>query len=165
MDLLGRFDRVAALPALGLALAVATIGPPASAKETRKPHAACVINYVGHETDDERTRVILRASAPIDYRGGRLRGDQIIIDLANVEVALESQVIEIDAPEVDRLVIGPEITKDGVRLLKVRLTGVEARTHKVTMKGKELLIDLTAREDSRRKGLPKLIRNEPETVT
>lgn len=138
-------------------------------RQSDKPVKKAVISFIGHEVNEERTRVILRADAPIDYRGGRLHGDQVIIDLANVEIALEepTRVVELGTPEVDRLVIGPELTKDGERLLKVRLTGVDARTHKVTMKGNELLIDLTARENSkdRRKGLPKVIRDDIEIVT
>jgi hypothetical protein len=125
-----------------------------------------VIQEVAHETDEARTRVILRASSPIDYRGGLLHGDQVIIDLANAESSLPSPVVELGAPEVARLVIGPELTREGVRLLKVRLTGVKARTHKVEVRGNELYIDLRAIEGSRdrRKGLPKLIRTETEIV-
>jgi hypothetical protein len=129
--------------------------------------AACTLVEVSHQTDESRTRVILRATAPIDYRGGRLHGDQVILDLANMETSLGSPVVELHAPEAIRLVIGPEISRDGERLLKVRLTGVSARSHKVTVNGNELYIDLTPRDGSRRreKGFPKLIRNDTAIVT
>lgn len=139
----------------------------ADEKPSEQGAAPCVINYIGHEVDVERTRVIIRATKPIDYRGGRLFGDQVILDIAEVEVSLPSPVVELGSPEVDRVILGPELTKDGLRLLKLRLTGVKARRHKVTVKGNELYIDLTPRDNSpeRKKGLPKIIRNDVEIVT
>jgi len=126
-----------------------------------------VIHHISHETDLEKTRVILRGSAPIDYRGGRLMGDQVILDLANVEFAVGSQVVDLHAPEVVRVIVGPEITKEGERLIKVRLTGVKARIHKVMVRGNELHIDLMAvgGERERPRGFPKLIRNQSDMVT
>ena len=151
---------------LSMALVISSVPARAVGPEDGEPGKGCVIVSVDFETDQQRTRVILRASSPIDYRGGTLYGDQVILDLANIEIALPSPVIELGTPEVDRVVIGPELTKDDVRLLKVRLTGVDARLHKVTVKGNELYIDLMARDGSRgrRKGLPKLILNDIETV-
>ncbi|HET6372459.1 MAG TPA: type II and III secretion system protein family protein, partial [Candidatus Polarisedimenticolia bacterium] len=117
----------------------------------------------GHETSPEMTRVILHGTGPIDYRGGALRGDQVILDLANVESSLAAPVVDLGAPEVDRVVIGPEINKDGDSVLKIRLTGVKARSHKITPKGNELYIDLTALKGARDgKGLPKVINNSSE---
>ncbi|HKY32829.1 MAG TPA: type II and III secretion system protein family protein [Candidatus Polarisedimenticolia bacterium] len=125
-----------------------------------------VINFIGHEVSGGATRVILHADGPIDYRGGILNGDQVILDLANVRTSLPLPFVELGAPQVDRVVIGPEITKDGERLLKIRLTGVRARSHKVQAKDNELLIDLTPLKGPGReeKGLPKIIRNEPEVT-
>ncbi|MFQ5700805.1 MAG: hypothetical protein ACE5HU_03060 [Acidobacteriota bacterium] len=151
---------------LGIAVVAFTVTAQAGGPPAGKSAGACVIQSIDVEIDADRTRVILHATAPIDYRGGTLYGDQVILDLANVEVALGSPVIELGAPEADRMVIGPELTKDGVQLLKVRLTGVDARLHKVTVAGNDLIIDLMARDRSerRRKGLPKLIRDDVEQV-
>ncbi len=136
----------------------------AAAVEPTSGHAALI--EVVHETDAGKTRVIIRATAPIDYRRGRLHGDQVILDLANLEMTLPSPVVELHTPEVVRMVIGPELSVSGERLLKVRLTGVKARMHKVTVNGNELYIDLIPRDGAReRKGLPKLIRNDAEIVT
>jgi hypothetical protein len=130
------------------------------------PDGSAALVEVVQETDVSRTRVTIRATGPIDYRGGRLHGNQVILDLANLEMTLPSPVVELHTPEVVRMVIGPELSVSGERLLKVRLTGVKARTHKVTVNGNELYIDLIPREGAReRKGLPKLIRNDSETVT
>jgi hypothetical protein len=125
-----------------------------------------VINFIGHETDNLLTRVILHADAPIDYRGGLLRGTQVVLDLANVVISLPEPVVELGAPEVDRVVIGPEILRDGERVLKVRLTGVKAGSHRVVVKGNELHIELTALKGARdgRKGLPKIINNNTEVM-
>lgn len=121
---------------------------------------------VVQEIDASRTRVTIRATGPIDYRKGILHGDQVILDLGNIETGLSSPVVELHTPEVVRLIIGPEMSVSGERLLKVRLTGVKARTHKVTVNGNELYIDLIPKEGAReRKGLPKLIRNDAEILT
>lgn len=130
------------------------------------PSGPASLIEVVQETDAARTRVTIRATGPIDYRKGILHGDQVIIDLANIEMALPSPVVELHTPEVVRLIIGPEMSVSGERLLKIRLTGVKARTHKVTVNGNELYIDLIPKEGAReRKGLPKLIRNESEILT
>jgi len=66
-----------------------TVTPRTGLAETpAKP--ACVISYIGHETTDDKTRVILHANTTIDYRGGSLRGNQVVLDLANVQVSLPS---------------------------------------------------------------------------
>lgn len=130
------------------------------------PSGPASLIEVVQETDATRTRVTIRATGPIDYRKGILHGDQVILDLANIEMALPSPVVELHTPEVVRLIIGPELSVSGERLLKVRLTGVKAKTHKVTVNGNELYIDLIPREGAReRKGLPKLIRNDSEILT
>jgi hypothetical protein len=138
----------------------------AAEQETPAPPAAeRIISSISHETTSDSTRVILRADGPIDYRGGRLKGDQIILDLANVRTSLPLPVVELGAREVARVVIGPEITKDGEKVLKVRLTGVKASSHKVTVKGNELHIDLTHRKGPHdEKGLPKIVYGDDETT-
>ncbi|MGH9866549.1 MAG: hypothetical protein ACREAA_00085 [Candidatus Polarisedimenticolia bacterium] len=149
--------------ALLLMLAMAGL---TAAEEQGSPQAVeRILSSIAHETTPEMTRVILRADGPIDYRGGHLKGDQIILDLANVRTSLPVPVVELGAPEVTRVVIGPEITKDGERLLKIRLTGVKARSHKVTVKGNELHIDLMHRKGPHdEKGLPKIIYEDDETT-
>ena len=138
-------------------------GEPA-AGEPLVEHAALVA--VSHESDANRTRVTIHATGPIDYRGGRLHGNQVILDIANIEMTLPSPVVELHTPEVVRMVIGPELSVNGERLLKVRLTGVKARTHKITVKGNDLYIDLIPKNGAREpKGLPKLIRNDSEIIT
>src|SRR5262245_13459597 len=144
------------LLASALALPMA-IGGSAQAGEPSKTAGPSVINFIGHETSADKTRVILHASGPIDYRGGLLQRSPVILDLANVEASLLASVVELGAPEVDRVVIGPEVTRDGEKVLKVRLTGVRARKHKVQAKDNELLIDLTPLKGARDgKGLPKM---------
>jgi len=137
------------------------------ASEPARPAPVTIIEFIGQEIDVEKTRVILRATSPIDYRGGRLYGDQVILDIANVELSLPNPVVELGTPEVDRVIIGPELTKDGVQIMKLRLTGVRARRHKVTVEGNELHIDLSRRDRSREreKGFPKIIRNEAPVTT
>ena len=150
---------------MSLSFALPTVTPrTGSAEEAVRP--ACVINYIGHETTPERTRVILHANTTIDYRGGSLRGNQVVLDLANTQVSLPSTVVEVGAPEVDRVVIGPEITKDNDKLLKVRLLGVKASSHKVETKGNELFVDLKPLKGARdgQKGMPKIINNSSETT-
>jgi hypothetical protein len=95
-----------------------------------------------------------------------LRGSLVVLDLANVQVSLSSQVVELGAPEVERVVIGPQIVRDGENVLKVRLLGVSASSHKVVLKGNELYVELVALRGSRdgHKGLPKLIRNNTEVM-
>jgi len=135
----------------------------AAGNETDSP--ACVINFIGHETSDDMTRVILHANTPIDYRGGFLHGDQVILNLANTEISLPTPVVEVGVPEVDRVIVGPAIKRDGESVLKVRLTGVHARSHKVEMRDNELFIDLTRLEGANdRKGLPKVIDNNTEVM-
>ena len=138
-------------------------GDPAAGEPPAEPSALVAVS---HESDANRTRVTIHATGPIDYRGGRLHGNQVIIDLANIEMTLPSPVVELHTPEVMRLVIGPELSVDGERLLKVRLTGVKARTHKISVKGNDLYIDLIPKDGGREpKGLPKLIRNDSEIIT
>ncbi len=146
------------------ALAGAAPGAAIAAAPVAEP---CRIEMITHETREDRTRVIIRASAPIAYRGGRLIGDQIVLDLANVEWALPSPVVDLLSPEVTRVIAGPEITKDGENLLKLRLTGVRASRHKVLIRGREIHIDLTVKDPSRPRprGLPKVIRNDSGTMT
>lgn len=156
-----RYPAVAGLLALSISLAHAGR---AEAKLERP--APSVISFIGHETDREMTRVILHADSPIDYRGGMLRGTQVVLDLANVRISLPDPVVELGAPEVDRVVIGPEISRDGEKVLKLRLTGVKAGSHKVVAKGNELHVELTALKGARdgQKGLPKLINNRSEVM-
>jgi len=164
-DVGGRRRRSA--PGLCLFVVMVMLAAPVSwPAADEAPSGPALLVEVVQQTDADRTRVIIRATGPIDYRRGRLHGDQVILDLANLEVSLPSPVVELHTPEVVRLVIGPEITISGERYLKVRLTGVRARTHKVSVNGNELYIDLIPREGAReRKGLPKLIRNDSEIVT
>src|SRR5262245_27210730 len=86
----------------GLMLLAAATSPwaPGSAASEPGPTTPPAIVEVTQETDISRTRVIIRATGPIDYRGGRLHGDQVIIDLVNVEVRLPSPVVELHTPEV-----------------------------------------------------------------
>ena len=150
---------------LCFSIALPTVMPRTGrAAEAAKP--ACVINFIGHEVSAAKTRVILHANTAIDYRGGTLRGNQVVLDLANVEVSLPSRVVEFGSPEIDRLVVGPEISRDGERLLKIRLLGVRAASHKVESKGNELYIDLTPVKGARdgQKGLPKIINNSSEIM-
>lgn len=157
-----RYPAVAGL----LALSITLLAHVDRAQATPGRPAPSVISFIGHETDREMTRVILHADAPIDYRGGMLRGTQVVLDLANVRISLPDPVVELGAPEVDRVVIGPEISRDGEKVLKLRLTGVKAGSHKVVAKGNELYIELTALKGSRdgHKGLPKLINNGAEVM-
>ena len=147
---------------LGVMVATALAMQPASGEVSE---SGCTISFIGHEVTEEMTRVILHASGPIDYRGGSLHGDQVILDLANASTTLATPVVELGTPEVDRAVIGPEIDRDGIKVLKVRLTGVKARSHKVKANGNELHIDLVALKGSRGKGLPTSIDNKPEVTT
>ncbi len=147
---------------LGVMVATALAMQPASGEVSE---SGCAISFIGHEVTEEMTRVILHASGPIDYRGGSLHGDQVILDLANASTTLATPVVELGTPEVDRAVIGPEIDRDGIKVLKVRLTGVKARSHKVKAAGNELHIDLVALKGSRGKGLPTSIDNKPEVTT
>jgi len=151
---------------LVMLLSVPPVGPRDLFAETSTDQpAVSVINFIGHETTKEKTRVIFHANAPIDYRGGLLRKDQVILDLANVTTSLPTTVVELGAPEVDRVVIGPEITRYGENVLKVRLTGVHASTHKVETKENELFIDLTPAKGARNdEGLPKVIDNSSEVM-
>jgi len=140
----------------------------ASAEVRHVKAGPCVISFIGHEVSGEMTRVILRANRPIDYRGGHVRDRQVILDLANTGISLAGPVVELGAPEVARVVIGPEIDREGEKVLKIRLTGVRARRHKVQIVGNELHIDLTPLNGSRgrQKGLPKVIQQDAaETVT
>ncbi|HZI93003.1 MAG TPA: pilus assembly protein N-terminal domain-containing protein, partial [Patescibacteria group bacterium] len=150
---------------LVLSVALPTVTP-RTGRAAEAPKPACVINFIGHEMSAEKTRVILHANTAIDYRGGTLRGNQVVLDLANVEVALPSTVVEMGSPEVDRLVVGPEISRDGEHLLKIRLLGVRAASHKVESKGNELYVDLTPMKGARdgEKGLPKVINNSSEIM-
>ncbi len=161
-----KFTRIILTTIAAVALATPSVLPStgmAAGNETDSP--ACVINFIGHETSDQMTRVILHANAPIDYRGGFLHGDQVILNLANTEISLPTPVVEVGAPEVERVIVGPEIKRDGDRVLKVRLTGVHARSQKVQMKDNELLIDLTRLEGTgEEKGLPKIINNTTEVM-
>jgi hypothetical protein len=158
-----RGSSLVGLAAISLALPPVTPRD-GSAEEAPKP--VCIINYIGHETTGEKTRVILHANLPIDYRGGSLRGSQLVLDIANVEISLPSKVVELGAPEVTRVVIGPEIKREGDRLLKVRLLGVRASSHKVETKGNELYIDLAPAKGARdrEKGMPKVINNATEVM-
>ncbi len=158
------FPVLTALLFAALAMAPVEPVPVQAASGTPAIETSCVINFIGHETTQERTRVILHATSPIDYRGGSLQGDQVILDLANVRATLPTPVVEIGAPEVDRAVIGPEVNRDGGTILKVRLTGVKARSHKVQTKGNELHVDLMALEGSRDEGLPKLIDDSSDVM-
>src|SRR5688572_20653799 len=69
--------------------------PPATQQSLQR-----VISFIGHETTPEMTRVILHADGPIDYRGGMLKGDQVILDLANTRTSLPVPVVELGAREV-----------------------------------------------------------------
>jgi len=153
------------IPLIGMLMAPAGRLPYAGPGEppATQQHPQRVISFIGHETTTEMTRVILHADGPIDYRGGMLKGDQVILDLANTRTSLPVPVVELGAREVARVVIGPELTKEGEQFLKVRLTGVKASSHKVTAAGNELHVDLTPRKGANdRKGMPKVIYNDDE---
>ena len=146
-----------------LAPVLANIGNAQTPKSQRAPS---VISSIEHQVDNEITRVILHADTPIDYRGGALHGSQVVLDLCNVKLSLPGTVVELGAPEVDRVIVGPEITRDGERVLKLRLTGVKASSHRVVAKGNELHVELTALRGARdgHKGLPKIINNKMEVT-
>ncbi len=166
LDIHSRLGRAVPAGLLAAALAgpaFATVSGGAAAQAAAQ--GPSIINFIGHEASVQGTRVIFHASGPIDYRGGSLRSGQVIIDLANVGTALPSPVVEIGTPQVDRVVIGPELDRDGTRVLKVRLTGVKARSHKVQQKDNELLVDLEAQKGAGdEKGLPKVIREETDST-
>lgn len=157
--------RIAGLVAAVLLLAALSviISPRPGLSQPATPPGPSTISSIVHEVRDDRTRVIMKGSHPIDYRGGVLMGEQVILDLANVTMAIDRTVVEIGTAEVARVVIGPEITKDGHKVLKVRLTGVHATTHKVERRGSDLLVDLISVR-APHKGLPKVIRNDAHVI-
>ena len=75
------------------------------------------ISSIVHEVRDDRTRVIMKGSHPIDYRGGILMGEQVILDLANVTMAIDRTVVEIGTAEVARVVIGGLTTSTMITLI------------------------------------------------
>ncbi len=165
--------RTAALIAALLLLAslMVTISPrradsaPAPASSPAPVPGPSIISSIDHELRDDRTRIVIKGNRPIDYRGGVLMGEQVILDLANVTMAIDRTVVEIGTAEVARVVIGPEITRDGAKVLKLRLTGVHASLHKVERRGSDLLVDLiSVRPPGKEKGLPKIIRNDAHVV-